>query len=78
MTTDDYINDIDDDFGRFTRLRYQVWNGYFDKIRDDTDYYNGNYPNIGEIIPREYLESGMSATIPPTARAAVDLSLIHI
>ena len=78
MTTDDYINDIDDDFGRFTRLRYQVWNGYFDKIRDDTDYYNGNYPNIGELIPREYRESGMSATIPPTARAAVDNASDHI
>ena len=78
MTTQDYIDIIDDDYGRFNRLRYEVWNGYFAKIKDDTDYYNGNYPNIGEIIPREYRESGMGATIPPTARNAVDNAAAHI
>ena len=78
MTTEDYINMIDDEYNRFTRLRYQIWNGYFDKINDDNDYYNGNYPNIGEIIPREYRESGMGATIPPTARNAVDNASDHI
>jgi hypothetical protein len=78
MTTDDYINDIDDDFGRFTRLKNQVFSGYFTKLQEDTDYYNGNYPDIGEIIPREYRESGMGATIPPTARNAVDNASDHI
>ena len=72
MVEADFINNFDDDFNRFTRLKNYIFNGYFDKMRDDNDYYNGNYPNIGEIIPREYRESGMGATIPPTARNAVD------
>ena len=78
MTTDDYMASFDDDYNRFTRLRYQVFNGYFANLQDDNDYYNGNYPNIGEIIPREYRESGMGATIPPTARNAVDNASDHI
>jgi|TARA_B110000014_G_scaffold261980_1_gene254917 hypothetical protein len=78
MVEADFINNFDDDFNRFTRLKNYIFNGYFDKMRDDNDYYNGNYPNIGEIIPREYRESGMGATIPPTARNAVDNASDHI
>jgi len=78
MPEADFINNFDDDFNRFTRLKNYVFQGYFSKLRDDNDYYNGNYPNIGEIIPREYRESGMGATIPPTARNAVDNASDHI
>ena len=78
MTTEVFTELFDDDYSRYTRLKNQVFNGYFAHIKADTDYYNGNYPNIGEIIPREYRESGMSATIPPTARNAVDNAADHI
>ena len=78
MVEADFINNFDDDYNRFTRLKNHIFNGYFDKMRDDNDYYNGHYPNIGEIIPREYRESGMGATIPPTARNAVDNASDHI
>jgi hypothetical protein len=78
MTTEEFYAVFDDDYSRYRRLRDNVYQNYFSNIKDDTDYYNGNYPNIGEIIPREYRESGMSATIPPTARNAVDNASDHI
>ena len=78
MTTEELYAVFDDDYSRYRRLRDDVYQNYFSNIKDDTDYYNGNYPNIGEIIPREYRESGMSATIPPTARNAVDNASDHI
>ncbi len=78
MTTDEIYAIFDDDYHRFNRLKDNVFQGYFSAMKADTDFYNGNYPNIGEIIPREYRESGMSATIPPTARNAVDNASDHI
>ena len=78
MTTEEFYEVFDDDYGRFRRLNNDVFNGYFSAMSEDNDFYNGNYPNMGEIIPREYRESGMVATIPPTARNAVDNASDHI
>jgi len=69
---------FDDEYTRFARLKNEVYNEYFAVMQSDNRYYRGKYPNLNEIIPREYRESGMTATIPPTARNAVDNASDHI
>ena len=76
----DYENydSLDNDFNRFLLLKREVYGNYFAAVDLDNDYYNLDYPNKTQIIPREWIQQGIGATIPPTARNAVDNLADHI
>ena len=80
MVSMDYENydSLDDDFNRFLLLKREVYGNYFAAVDLDNDYYNLEYPNKTQIIPREWIQQGIGATIPPTARNAVDNLADHI
>ena len=69
---------MDNDFNRFLMLKREVYGNYFAAVDLDNDYYNLDYPNKQQIIPKEWIQQGIGATIPPTARNAVDNLADHI
>lgn len=75
---DTYINTQDTDYQRFLTLKNQVFQNYFAAVEVDNQYYNLDYPNVGQIIPREWGAKGIRPTVPPTARNAVDNLADHI
>ena len=75
---DTYINTQDTDYQRYLTLKNEVFQNYFQAVEVDNQYYNLDYPNVAQIIPREWGARGIKPTVPPPARNAVDNLADHI
>ena len=78
VMSDSNLNSLDNEYGRYIVLKNQIFQDYFSAVEVDNNYYNLDYPNVGQIIPREWGQRGIQPTIPPTARNAVDNLNDHI
>ena len=78
VTGDTTYNSQDTEYQRFLTLKNEIFQGYFSAVEVDNEYYNLDYPNQNQIIPKEWGQRGISPTIPPTARNAVDNLSDHI
>ena len=78
VMSDSNLDPLDNEYGRYLVLKNQIFQDYFSAVEIDNEYYNLDYPNKMQIIPREWGQRGIQPTIPPTARNAVDNLNDHI
>ena len=78
VSGDTTYNSQDTEYQRFLTLKNEIFQDYFAAVELDNEYYNLDYPNQNQIIPKEWGQRGITPTIPPTARNAVDNLNDHI
>jgi hypothetical protein len=65
----------DPELEKFNRLK-MVYSSYHTAMEEDDKYYHKQYGK--DIVPREWVDDGFKATIPPTGNVAVETAAEHI